>query len=110
MEVIMDLDLLLLLLISIKNEKDSDEKLVNNNLKSLYSDDLEIGYMCNYALENGFIKDEYGKFVITLKGVEKINEINDILERKGINRFIVPYSKYKIRKIGIEDIYIPKKK
>lgn len=106
----MDLDLLLLLLISIKYDKDSDEVLVDNNLKHLYSDDLEIGYMCNYALEHGLIRDEYGKFVITSKGKDKIEEINNDFGRKGIERFIVPYSKYKIRRIDKEDIYIPQKR
>lgn len=106
----MDLDLLLLLLVSIRNNKDSDEILVDNNLKSLYSNDLEIGYLCNYALEKGYIKNEYEKFIITSKGIGKINEINNTLERKGIDRFIIPYSKYRIRKINIDDIYIPKKK
>ncbi|CEN85133.1 hypothetical protein [Paraclostridium sordellii] len=106
----MDLDLLLLLLVSIKNNKDSDESLVDNNLKNLYSNDLEVGYICNYALKEGYIINEYEKFTITSKGIEKINEINNIFERKGIDRFIVPYSKYKIRKMNIDDIYIPKKK
>lgn len=106
----MDLDLLLLVLISIKNGNSGHRILVDNTLKQLYSSDAEIGYVCTYALENGYIKKEHNEFKITPRGIAKIEEINDSFGRKGIERYIVPYSRYKIKKIDVDDIYIPDKK
>jgi hypothetical protein len=77
------------------------------DLKKTKISHSELGELCNYALEKGLIINEYKKLIITNKGIEKINEINNNLNRKGIERFIVPLNNYKISKISKDDIYIP---
>jgi hypothetical protein len=64
--------------------------------------------LCNYSLEKGFIIKDFKKFRITSKGEKFIDDTNRTLNRKGIEKFIVPYTKYKIAKLHIDDIYIPK--
>lgn len=97
----MDSNSLLILLITIKNNADTID------LKKTKISDTELGELCNYALDKRFIINEHHKLVITTKGLEEINKINDDLNRKGIDRMIIPFNNYKIAKINSEDIYIP---
>jgi hypothetical protein len=77
------------------------------DLKKTKMSHSELGELCNYCLEKGLIVEEYRKLIITSKGIEKINKINDDLNRKGIERFIVPFNNYKIARISKDDIYLP---
>lgn len=97
----MNIDSLLILLITIKNNKSVVDFKKTNTAHS------ELGELCNYALEKGLIINEHQKLIITKNGIEEIEKINNSLNRTGIDRFIVPFNNYKILKISKEDIYIP---
>ena len=102
----MDLESIRLILLMIKNT--SRNSIDVNKLYRAGFSDVDIGVICNECLDKGFIVKERNNFVITELGIEEIERINGILGKRYIEKSLAEYSKYKIEKISIDSIYIPK--
>lgn len=102
----MDLESIRLILLIIKNTKRNSV-----NIDKLYRagfSDLDIGVICNECLAKGFILKERSNFEITKLGIHEIERINSMLGKKYVEKNLAEYSKYKIKQISTDSIYIPK--
>ncbi len=98
-----DINDILLLLVSIK-KTDLISDYLFENLGS-----LKIAKICEFALENNYIINNNGTYSLTSEGENYIEKLNKELKKKGIDKWIVIPSNYKIDKISLEYIYLPNK-
>ena len=93
---------MLLLLISIKNN--GNPEFVNNHLSFGTT-----GYLCAEAIKQEFIVEDRKELFLTEKGNLFIDEANKKLGRKGVDKEIAYLPNAYIKKISIDDIYLPEK-
>lgn len=95
-----DLEEMLLLLLSIKHTNSS--LFVMEHLSFGVTGDL-----CAEAIREGLILESQKKLKLTSQGISFINQANDKLGRKGIDRAISRLPGVVIDKISADDIYLP---
>lgn len=96
------IDDMLLLLISIKNNG-------NPNFVEKHISFGTVGYLCSEAIKQGYIIEDRKELVLTDKGILFIKETNKKLNKKGVNKEIATLPNAYIKKISIDDIYLPEK-
>ncbi len=97
-----DLENMLLLLLSIKHTQSS--LFVMQHLS--YG---TIGNLCTEAIRGGLITETRNLFRLTDKGIAFIEQANNTLGRKGIDRAIAKIPDVRIPSISLDDIYLPSK-
>lgn len=93
---------MLLLLISIKNNGNPD--FVERNISF-----GTVGALCSKAIECGYIIKDRKELVVTEKGLSFIKNANKKLNKKGVSKEIASLPNAYIKKISIDDIYLPEK-
>jgi predicted methyltransferase len=58
-------------------------------------------------ITDGFVKKETNQILLTSKGLEEIEKLNQNLGRKGTNQWIEPENKSKISKIEKDFVFLP---
>ncbi|MFA7361975.1 MAG: hypothetical protein WC139_13165 [Candidatus Kapaibacterium sp.] len=69
----------------------------------------QIAEYTDYAIEKRYISTKYKTLKLTKFGIDKIGKINKELYINNSNKWISPQEEYRIEKISIEEIYIPRK-
>ena len=95
-----DLEDMLLLLLSIKHTNSSFFVMQHLSYGT-------VGDLCVEALREGLIVESRKKLQLTERGLSFIEQTNDKLGRKGIERQIARMPDVVIEKISIDDIYLP---
>lgn len=97
-----DLEDMLFLLLSIKNTNYSTFVLEHLTIS-------RVGALCSEAVQEGFLVESRKELKLTEKGMDFIKKTNDRLDRHGLARVIAPVPDVYIRKISVDDIYLPSK-
>lgn len=93
---------MLLLLISIKNRG-------TPNFVEKHISFGTVGYLCSEAIKQGYIIEDRKELGLTDKGFLFIEEANKKLNKKGVDKEISSLPNAYIKKMLIDDIYLPKK-
>ena len=97
-----DLEEMLLLLLSIRKTQSPDFAVNQLSFN-------KVGSLCSEALKNGWIIEYRKKILLTEQGGLFIEQANDQLGRKGIERYIARLPEVFTEKISLTDIYLPEK-
>lgn len=69
----------------------------------------QIGILYNQLLQEGYLETVNGEMVLTGKGKARMVSIEEKMEcKRGKNKWILPLNGYRIEKIDINAIFIPK--
>jgi len=84
----------------------------NGNIVNLLNEGLEyaqIASLISTSLRDGFINRDSDGLILTSEGKQKINELNHCMGNTNSNKWISHLEIYKIDKLDIFDVYLPKK-
>ena len=92
-----------LLLLEIIKGKGNIQKLQREGIEF-----QEIGDLIEQCIQNNLIEKEKSKIVLTAKGLAELEKLKVIYKRQNSKTWIEPENESRIRKINIDDIYLPK--
>ncbi len=84
----------------------------NGNIEPLLKMGLnyfQVAEYIDYAIKKRYISKKEKIFKLTEIGLKKLESLNKKVKRYNSEKWIGPYDQFKIKKINLEEIYIPKK-